>query len=81
MQTNDCDDLKINLTDKDDKSIFESIWQNPNMEMMRVVDLPRFDSKALQDCLVQNPHTLPVGQHGNLTGSRTHFVPESMIVV
>ncbi len=51
MQTDDQDNLKINLTDKEDKQVFESIWQSPNMEDMRVIDLPRMDSKTLHDCL------------------------------
>ena len=46
--------MKINLQDREDKQIFESIWQNPNMEEMRVIDLPRFDAKFLRDCLVHN---------------------------
>ena len=45
------DNLKINLTDKEDKQVFESIWQSPNMEDMRVIDLPRMDTKILQDLL------------------------------
>ena len=51
MQTDDQDNLKIGLTGKDDKQIFETIWGDDSMEEMRVVDLPRLDPTALHNIL------------------------------
>ena len=45
MQTDDQYNLKISLTEKDDKATFDAIWQSPNLENM-LVYLPMSGSKS-----------------------------------